>query len=90
MAKLYAITKVTATSYSVAKFDGKMAFPEIYYISEIGKNNEVLICTCMAGAKSICRHRKMLRTFQALDRVGKGWMYDYDKGEWHEPTQPDD
>jgi hypothetical protein len=47
-----------------------------------------LHCDCPAH-KPWCRHCDMLRKFQAEERIGKGWMYDYDKKSWIPPYTPE-
>lgn len=66
--------------------DDKM---EVYHLSEVGDRRASIICTCFAGSKPTCRHRQMLRLFQAEDRVGKGWLYHFDNKQWYPPQNPE-
>lgn len=45
------------------------------------------ICSCYAGTKD-CRHQKMMRLWNDKNAWGKGYMYNYDKAKWIEPTEP--
>jgi len=75
--------------YTVKKFDQETGVQtEMYTVSDISET--AMVCTCFAGTKSICRHRTMVRLFQAEDRIGKGWMYQYDKKEWTAPQTSDE
>lgn len=81
---LYTIKSTSNTSYAVTKFDEDFNIDgEVYHISEIGPTGSQMICTCPAGAKHICRHRTMLRLFQAEDRVDGGYFYHFDEKRWY-------
>lgn len=74
--------------YTVRKFDeGSGILVETYTVSEITES--AMVCTCFAGGRPTCRHRQMLRLFQAEERVGQGWMYKYDAKIWVPPQNPD-
>ena len=83
---LYTIRSTSDTTYTVIKFDEDLnPEGEIYHISEIGPTGSQMVCTCPAGAKHTCRHRQMLRLFQAEDRIDKGYFYKFDKKLWYPP-----
>lgn len=89
---IYTIKAIGTNGYEIAKFDKTdMEFLGSYAMSEIiggdGPGRDTIICTCPANARMQCRHQKMLRLFQAEDRVSKGWFYHYDKKEWIEPVK---
>lgn len=69
--------------YAVIKCDEDYNQEEQYFVSEVG--NE-MICTCFAGGRPTCRHRQMLRKFQAEERVGQRWYYQFDKQKWIPPV----
>ena len=86
---LYGITDgPNPQSYKCTKVENDKV--ETYYISEAGARGQNLVCTCFAGNKPTCRHRQMLRLFQAEDKIGKGWLYHFDKKEWIEPQTPEE
>ncbi len=83
----YAIrsSRLCDTAYEVSKLDEDLNLQETYLVSEIGgQGSGSLVCTCFAGAKN-CRHQKMLRKFQAEDRIDSGWRYSFDKDKWFPP-----
>lgn len=83
---LYTIRATSDSTYSITKLDEDLnPEGEIYHISELGPTGADMICTCPAGAKPTCRHRQMLRLFQAEDRIDKGWLYHFDKKQWIPP-----
>jgi hypothetical protein len=42
-------------------------------------------CTCPAGARPSCRHRQMLQSFLATQRIDTDWFFNHDSGEWSQP-----
>lgn len=73
----------SAGAYRVMKMDQDFNAMEVYWVSEIGPTGATMICTCPAGGKPTCRHRSMLRIFQAEDKVNKfREAYNYDKKIW--------
>lgn len=83
----YKIDSLGDGSYEVKKFDSDFNFVESYYMSEVGHS---IICGCPAGGRPTCRHRKMLRIFQAEEKIDTGWMYQFDKELWHKPLTVDE
>lgn len=47
-------------------------------------NDKLSACDCWAGQKW-CRHKQIIVIFQQHQRVGKGWLYNFDKKKWIEP-----
>lgn len=79
-------------SYVVVKMDEDLNPLQYYYIVESSAGG--LVCSCPAH-KPWCRHMDMLRLFQAENRIGKGWRYNFDTKEWIEPqstaeTEPEE
>lgn len=64
--------------FIVTKFDGDMN-PLIAY--DVTNNT----CTCPAGARPTCKHRKMLGKFFERKHVDDGWFYCAENGMWHRP-----
>ena len=73
-----------AMLYEVLKFDQDLNFIEQYYITDVGDAG-AMVCNCPAGSRSTCRHRKMVRIFQAEERVNTNWFYNFDKKQWYRP-----
>lgn len=87
---LYTIKSTSDSTYSVAKFDSDLMLDgELYHVSEIGPGGANMVCTCPAGGRPTCRHRQMLRLFQAENRVNSGWFYHFDKKQWVKPISED-
>ena len=76
----------TANLYRVAKFDEDLNFLEEYNLTELPGG--AMICNCPAGGRPTCRHRKMLRIFQAQKRIDSGWFLNFDKDTWTRPIKP--
>jgi hypothetical protein len=56
------------------------------YDAERGKAE----CPCYAGNKPKCRHRTMFGKFLEADRIGKGWLYDFDNDRWLPPAEEEE
>lgn len=65
--------------YTITKFDDDFNVEASYDLSTIGST-----CTCPAGARPSCRHRKMLP--RMLDRADTDWFYHYESNIWHKFT----
>lgn len=74
----------TTDLFEVVKFDRFHDPVESYYVTDIGDTWGTMICTCFAAHRQTCRHRKMLRTFQAEQRINKPWLYSFDDQKWLE------
>ena len=75
-----------AGQFYCLKFDPDQIQPESYNIVDLKGS---LVCTCPAGGR-FCRHKKMLRRFQAENRVDSGWMLQFDADKWIPPQNPED
>jgi len=42
-------------------------------------------CTCPAGTRPTCRHRQMLPSFLATDRIDTDWFFCHETGDWSQP-----
>lgn len=73
-------TKDSTDVFIVTKFDEDLTPVDSYHISELHGGG--MICQCPAGSKPTCRHRQMLRLFQAEQRVDSPYIYHYDKKKW--------
>lgn len=71
-------------AYVVGKLTEEFEVLATYYISESDAGG--LICSCPAR-KAWCRHCDILRKFQAEERIGLGWFYNFDKAKWLPPAQ---
>lgn len=71
--------KVIPTGFTIAKFDDDCNFEVAYNISV-----DLCSCTCPAGPRPSCKHRKMVP--RMVHQLGSGWFYDYDKQKWHRPV----
>lgn len=69
----YAENEVEPGSYVITKFDDDLNVEASYQVSING-------CTCPAGHRDTCRHRKMLPLMK--DRVDSNWFWDYDACQW--------
>lgn len=79
----YKIDSLGDGTFAIKKFDEDLNFVETYYMSEVSTHS--IICGCPAGGRPTCRHRKMLRIFQAEQKIDSGWFYHFDKDSWIEP-----
>lgn len=68
----YTISKMTQDFEPVAE----------YHLSDEPSGS--VYCDCPAH-KPWCRHKDMLRKFQAEEKVNSGWFYDHDKEKWIPP-----
>jgi hypothetical protein len=82
---LYTVRGREKGLFEVIKFDEDLNPEETYHISELDELGASVICTCFAGSKPTCRHRQMVRVFQAENRIDSGWMYNFDKKQWFKP-----
>lgn len=86
---LYTIrqNKPDDVTYECVKVDPDSTSVQVYHISDLPGG--AMICTCPAGGRPTCRHRQMLRLFQAEERINSGWMYQFDSKKWFEPQTDD-
>lgn len=68
--------------FEVKKFDKDFNFLQQYFVTELGADSANMICTCPAGAKPTCRHRQMVRLFEAEGKLNTGEFYHFDKKKW--------
>ncbi|TXH42025.1 MAG: hypothetical protein E6Q97_36410 [Desulfurellales bacterium] len=73
-----------ADKYTIQKIDPDSrgpadTFPNSYIIRKTAPE-----CSCPAGHKW-CRHKQMLKEFQARDLINKRHIYNYDKKLWRPP-----
>lgn len=61
--------------YRFTKFDSDMNVESTYLTT-------LTECDCPAGVRPMCRHREMLPKFMDREKIGTGWMFDYDRGGW--------
>lgn len=66
--------------FVIKKFDEDTNFVDQYHLSVIP--GDAVICNCPAGGRVTCRHRKMLRIFQAMGKIDSGELYNFDHDEW--------
>lgn len=87
---LYQFAKLTSgeATLIIKKFNPKYELVETYHMNFVNSGNTIEpICSCFAGGSyKPCRHKKMLKIFQTADKIGKPWLYDYDKGLWIDQT----
>lgn len=62
--------------FRIAKFDADFNCEASYETTNA-------TCTCPAGVRPTCRHRKMLLEFYRTNRVDAPWFLDFDTLEWH-------
>jgi len=67
--------KIAGDQWRMTKFDEHMNVESSYLCTTTE-------CECPAGQRPICRHRDMLPKFIQRQKVGTGWVYDYDRGGW--------
>lgn len=65
-----------ADDFIINKLDSDLNPLESYQVS-------LALCSCPAGVRDTCRHRKMLPLFLALDRVDSDMLYDHDAKIWY-------
>lgn len=53
----------------------------------ITDNRFMWTCTCFAGSKDTCRHRKMVPLFISQGLVNSNTYYHFDKDKWIEPPK---
>lgn len=82
----YSIKQVAEHRYKVTKLGDDFASSQEYDVSESGSH---LLCSCFAGSKLTCRHRKMIPIFQQQQAINSGWLYQYDTGTWMPPQDPE-
>ncbi len=67
--------------YTITKFDTDFNPLDSYTLADADR--KVIVCNCMAYHRPTCRHRQMLITFMAEDKINSGEFYDYDNKIWH-------
>lgn len=82
----YAISQESPTRWKVTKFKADFTFDREY---QVGESEGHLFCSCFAGNKETCRHRRMIPIFQQQAAIGTGWMYQFDTNQWMEPINPE-
>src|SRR5208282_1159225 len=79
MTTLYSIRSTPADDeFLITKFDRDYN-PEGTYALTTSN------CSCPAGQKPTCRHRKMLPFFTTTRHIDDGWFFDYDTRQWRRP-----
>ena len=78
------------TAFRVSKFDMDYNAIEQYYVNELPGNHGAMVCSCPAKTRHTCRHREMLRIFQAEDRISSGMFYNYDTKKWYPAISGDE
>ena len=76
---LYNCVEEPGGGYRITKFDEAFN-PEGSY------STTNATCTCPAGVRPTCRHRKMLPKFMERNHIGDGWFFNHDNAMWHRPT----
>lgn len=71
-------------AYVVGKLTDDFEVLATYYIDESEAGG--LTCNCPAR-KPWCRHCEILRKFQAEEKVGLGWFFNFDADQWIPPIQ---
>lgn len=84
----YQVKQETPSRWQVIKLDEDLRQVTIYHVARIGDGEE-MVCTCFAGNKSTCRHRKMIPIFKANAAIGTNAMYQFDSDKWMEPPEVD-
>ncbi len=69
-----------ASQFIITKFDDDLNVEGSYLVTSDA-------CTCPAGHRSSCRHRKMLPRMKS--HLDDGWFYDYEHQNWHRPLDAD-
>lgn len=70
--------RAAGDAFSISKFDDDLNF-EASYVTTLAT------CTCPAGPRPTCRHRKMLG--RMMNHLGDGWFYNYKTQKWHRPVE---
>lgn len=81
----YRINSETPQRWKVYKLDDDYMTLKVYDVAQIGDTE--MVCTCPAGNKSTCRHRKMIQIFKANAAIDTGAMYQHDTEAWREPPE---
>ena len=80
MTNLYSIRSTpTPGEFTIMKFDRDYNVESVYALNAKS-------CTCPAGAKPSCRHRKLLPEFIQKGHVDSGWFLDWDTRLWRKPV----
>lgn len=83
MRELYGFRTIPK-GYRIVKFDEWLEVqPESIY--ELTVRRGWVHCPCHQGNKETCRHREMLKLFIQMNRVDKGWFYEYSASKWIAP-----
>ncbi len=80
---LYTIRRIPS-GFRVIKFDDLFNVVTEY---ELIQRSWGLQCACFAANKETCRHREMAALFIRLNRVDKGWFYNYGARLWVKPIR---
>jgi len=87
---LYSL-KTTENGYQIFKlgddFEHQATY-ELEWTAHDKQGRDKLSCSCPAGARPNCRHREMAYLFTSERKIDKGWLFDYDNRQWHEPIHP--
>src|SRR5689334_11496685 len=84
-AEVYSVRTVLG-GWRVVKFDQWL---NVVTIREVrGTLVGTMTCSCYRKYHhtDYCKHRLMIPLFIQLDRVDKGWFYDYENQQWHTPV----
>ena len=83
MTSLYSLRSASDPGqYTIIKFDHDFNPQETYALS-------AQECTCPAGPRPTCRHRKMLQSFLDKGHLNDGWFLDWDTRMWRKPLSED-
>jgi hypothetical protein len=79
MTALYSLRSTPAADeFMIQRFDEDFLCESVYAVS-------TTLCTCPAGTRSTCRHRKMLPLFLAAGHIDDGWFLEWDTRLWRGP-----
>ena len=83
MTSLYSLRSASDPGqYTIIKFDHDYNPQETYALS-------AQECTCPAGPRPTCRHRKMLQSFLDKGHLNDGWFLDWDTRMWRKSLSED-
>lgn len=68
------------TGFRMVKWDDDLNVEAIYDMKQTSRATH---CSCFQSNKPSCRHREMLKVFQAKKAVNKGRFYDFDHKRWY-------
>lgn len=77
--------RTTELGFRITKFTDDVEVEATY---ELRSEGQKWLCSCPAGPRPTCKHRKMLLRMQ--DHVDDGWFYDYERQNWRRPLVIDE